>query len=85
MTYGRMPQRDVDEMDDPLDLVRKAPADLLVDPEDDTVTRRFRQPDAQDIGYPAHQHEIVVPFAYPQRRGWKTFRKLVQFPSISGE
>ncbi|WP_128089406.1 hypothetical protein [Bradyrhizobium viridifuturi] len=70
-----MPQRDVDEIDDPLDLAGKAAADPLVNTEDDPMMRRFRQPDAEDIGYPARQHEIIVPLAYPQRRGWKTFRK----------
>ena len=65
MAPGWMLQWDAREIDDGIDSVREAATDLLVNTEDNVMSRRFDKPHPQNIANAARQYEIVVPLAFP--------------------
>ena len=63
MAPGCVLQRDAREIYDRIDLVGEAATDLLVNTEDNAMTRRIDKPCAQNIANAARQYKIVVPLA----------------------
>src|SRR6476660_3488316 len=61
MAPGGVLQRDAREIYDRIDAIGEAAADLLVNAEDNAMTRRIDKPCPQNIANAARQYEIVVP------------------------
>src|ERR1700680_4095530 len=74
MAPGGVLQRDAREIYDRIDAVGEAAADLLVNTEDNAMTRRIDKPCPQNIANAARQYEIVVPLAVSCQPVRKTLR-----------
>src|SRR5882757_10231037 len=68
VVLGCSPQRIRHQLDEGIEPCGKAPADLLMNTEDDVIVGRIDKPYPENIANAACQYKIVVPFATAQYR-----------------
>src|SRR3982074_2125974 len=77
VVLGCSPQRIRHQFEEGIEPRGKAPADLLMNTEDDVIVGRIDKPYPENIANAACQYKIVVPFASAQYRIWDTLGELL--------